>query len=112
MPKGVLRNGFVCAASNASSSWPSEVFPPSILVLSTSVLPSVDAQVRNHLQENVRHNPEGCYSLLRIYEQESLARAQRFAERDTLIKAMRSGEMDREGIQLLDRLIRRIEHKK
>ena len=73
------------------------VFLLSILVLSTSVLLSVNAQVRNQLQENVQHNLEGFYSLLRIYEQESLARAQRFAERDTLIEAMRSGGMDRGG---------------
>ena len=58
------------------------VFLLSILVLSTSVLLSVNAQVRNQLQENVQHNLEGFYSLLRIYEQESLARAQRFAERE------------------------------
>ena len=71
------------------------VFLLSILVLSTSVLLSVDAQVRNHLQENVRHSPEGCYSLLRIYEQGSPARARRLAERDTPIEAMRFGGMDR-----------------
>ena len=70
------------------------VFLLSILVLSTSVLLSVNAQVRSQLQENVRHNLEGFYSLLRIYEQESLARAQRFAERDALIEAMRSGKVE------------------
>ena len=70
------------------------VFLLSILVLSASVLLSVNAQVRSQLQENVRHNLEGFYSLLRIYEQESLARAQRFAERDALIEAMRSGKVE------------------
>ncbi len=70
------------------------IFLLSILVLSASVLTSVDAQLRNQLQFNVRHNLEGFYSLLRIYEQESLARAQRFAERDTLIEAMRSGSLE------------------
>ena len=81
------------------------VFLLSILVLSTSVLLSVNAQVRNQLQENVQHNLEGFYSLLRIYEQESLARAQRFAERDTLIEAMRSGgieEMKKVTVPMLE----------
>ena len=70
------------------------VFLLSILVLSASVLLSVNAQVRNQLQENVQCNLEGFYSLLRIYEEESLARAQHFAERDTLVEAMRSGNVE------------------
>lgn len=70
------------------------VFLLSILILSASVLLSVNAQVRNQLQENVRCNLEGFYSLLRIYEEESLARAQHFAERDTLVEAMRSGNVE------------------
>ena len=68
------------------------------------VLLSVDAQVRNHLQENVRHSPEGCCSLLRIYEQESPARA----HRGDALRGNGSGKV----ILLLDRLICRIEHKK
>lgn len=70
------------------------VFLLSILVLSASILLSVNAQVRNQLQENVQCNLEGFYSLLRIYEEESLARAQHFAERDTLVEAMRSGNVE------------------
>ena len=70
------------------------VFLLSILVLSASVLLSVNAQVRNQLQETVQHDLEGFYSLLRIYEEESLARAQHFAERDTLVEAMRSGNVE------------------
>ena len=81
-----LRSKFVVAVGG--------VFLLSILILSATVLPSVNTQVRNQLQENVRHNLEGFYSLLRIYEQESLARAQRFAERETLIEAMRSGRIE------------------
>ena len=70
------------------------VFLLSILVLSASVLLSVNAQVRSQLQENVRSNLEGFYGLLRIHEKEALARAQRFAERDELIEAMRSGKVE------------------
>ena len=70
------------------------VFLLSILVLSASVLLSVNAQVRNQLQESVHRDLEGFYSLLQIYEEESLARAQHFAERDTLVEAIRSGNIE------------------
>ena len=70
------------------------VFLLSILVLSASVLLSVNAQVRNQLQESVHRDLEGFYSLLQIYEEESLARAQHFAERDTLVEAIRSGNVE------------------
>lgn len=70
------------------------IFLLSILILSSGILLSVNAQVRRQLQENVRYNLEGFYSLLRIYEQQSLARAQRFAERETLIQAVRSGSIE------------------
>ena len=70
------------------------VFLLSILVLSASVLLSVNAQVRNQLQESVHRDLEAFYSLLQIYEEESLARAQHFAERDTLVEAIRSGNIE------------------
>lgn len=93
LPKGVfvlvhlrsLKGKFIVAVGGA--------FLLSILVLSASVLLSVNAQVRNQLQESVQHDLEGFYGLLRIYEEESLARAQHFAERDTLVEAMRSGNI-------------------
>lgn len=70
------------------------VFLLSILVFSATVLSAVNGRVRSSAAEQVRHNLDGFFGLLRIYEHEAQARASRLAELPDVAAAVRGGKFE------------------